>query len=215
VSTAGACSILLFVTSTEVLRSEPMDPEAAAVSRFQAGDETAFEELVSRREAEVYRLARRMLGDADDALEATQDAFLRAYRALPRFRGDAAFRTWLVGIAINVCRSRLVGREARERRRNVPLDATDREHRELALALPAAPGPDPERAAQGAELGAALERALARLSPEHREILLLRELQGLEYEELAAALECAIGTVKSRLARARGALRAAMEAQWP
>ncbi len=214
-SSAGACSILFVVTSTELLRGEPLDPEAAAVSRFQAGDETAFEDLVSRREAEVFRLARRMLGDADDAMEATQDAFLRAYRALPRFRGEASFRTWLFGIAINVCRSRLSGRAARERRYQVPLESGERETGEIARALPPAPGPDPERAAQGAELGAALERALAELSPEHREILLLREMQGLEYEELALTLDCAVGTVKSRLARARGALRAAMEASWP
>ena len=134
---------------------------------------------------------------------------------MPRFRGDAAFRTWLFGIAINVCRSRLASRDARDRRRTVPLDATDPGDGDVALVLPAAPGPDPERAAHGAELGVALERALAGLSSEHREILLLRELQGLEYEELAATLGCAVGTVKSRLARARGALRAAMENLWP
>ena len=214
-SSVDTCSILLAVPSTGALRREPIDPEAAAVARFHAGDETAFEELVSRREAEVYRLALRMLGNPDDAMEATQDAFLRAYRALPRFRGEAAFRTWLFGIAINVCRSQLASRESRNRRRNVPLDATDHEDGEVALSLPAAPGPDPERAAHGAELGVALARALAGLSSEHREILLLREMQGLEYEELASVLSCAVGTVKSRLARARGALRAAMEGLWP
>jgi RNA polymerase sigma-70 factor (ECF subfamily) len=215
VSAAGACDILLLVPTTQVADSAAVDPEAAAVERFQAGDEAAFEELVSRREAEVYRLARRMLGDEEDALEATQDAFLRAYRALPRFRGDAAFRTWLFGIAINVCRSRLASRDTRNRRRTIPLDAGDPGDGDAALVLPAAPGPDPERAAHGAELGKALERALAGLSPEHREILLLREMQGLEYEELAATLACAVGTVKSRLARARGALRTAMESVWP
>lgn len=207
--------MLIAVPTTDALVSDPIDWEASAVRRFQAGDEVAFEELVSRREGDVYRLARRMLGDADDALDATQDVFLRAYRALPRFRCDATFRTWLLGIAVNVCRSRLTSRAARERRRNVPLETTLREDGDLPRALPAAPGPDPERAAQGAELAAALERALAGLSPEHREILLLREMEGLEYEELASTLDCAVGTVKSRLARARGALREAMEALWP
>ena len=214
-SSTDACAILFAVPKLDALASDPIDPETSAVVRFRAGEEAAFEELVSRREGDVYRLARRMLGDADDALEATQDVFLRAYRALPRFRGEASFRTWLLGIAVNVCRSRLSGRAARDKRRNVPLEAADREDGELAFGLPAAPGPDPERRAQGAELAAALERALAGLSPEHREILLLREMEGLEYEELASTLECAVGTVKSRLARARGALRAAMEVLWP
>lgn len=213
VSSASVCSILFGVSASELVARETLDPETAAVRRFQAGEEAAFEELVSRREAEVYRLALRMLGDAEDALEATQDVFLRAYRALGRFRGEAAFRTWLFGIALNVCRSRLASRELKQRRRNVPLQPEHADG-EGELDLPA-PGPDPERAAQGAELGAALERALASLSPEHREILLLRELQGLEYEELASTLACAVGTVKSRLARARGALREAMEAVWP
>jgi RNA polymerase sigma-70 factor, ECF subfamily len=202
------------VSTAEALLREPGDTESAAVRRFQAGDEAAFEELVSGREAEVYRLTLRMLGDADDALEATQDTFLRVYRALPHFRGEATFRTWLLGIAINVCRSRRSSRAARDRRRSVSLDATT-EGGEATVRIPAAPGPDPERAAQGAELRGALQRALGELSPEHREIILLREMQGLEYEELASTLGCAVGTVKSRLARARGALRAAMEILWP
>lgn len=213
-SSPSVCCILPAVSTREVLLSEPRDPEAGAVRRFQAGDEGAFEELVSRREADVYRLTLRMLANADDALEATQDTFLRAYRALPRFRGRAKFRTWLLGIAINVCRSRRASREAQERRKSTSLDAMVGEEGAV-LGISVAPGPDPERAAQGAELGAALERALLGLSPEHREIILLREIQGLEYDELASALDCAVGTVKSRLARARGALRTAMETLWP
>jgi RNA polymerase sigma-70 factor (ECF subfamily) len=216
VSTAGLCSILLAMPSAEALLSRPADSDAAAVSRFQAGDGSAFEDLVARREAEIYRLALRMLGNPDDALEATQDVFLRVYRALPRFRGEAAFRTWITGIALNVCRSRRTSRAARDRKRDVPLESTDREGGGGGgPSLPAAPGPDPERATQGAELRVALERALAGLTPEHREIILLREVQGLDYDELAATLGCAAGTVKSRLARARGALRAAMEGLWP
>jgi RNA polymerase sigma-70 factor (ECF subfamily) len=214
VASQGVCCILPAVSTVETVFAGPRDPESAAVARFQAGDEAAFEELVSRREADVYRLTLRMLANPDDALEATQDTFLRAYRALPRFRGQATFRTWLLGIAINVCRSRRSSREAQERRRSVSLDAMTGEDG-TSMGLVAAPGPDPERAARGAELGAALERALAELTPEHREIIVLREMQGLDYDELASALDCAVGTVKSRLARARGALRAAMEVSWP
>ncbi len=213
-SATGMCSILSAVQAAQVLRTELVDADASAVHRFRAGEEAAFEELVSRREAEVHRLALRMLGDPDEAMEATQDAFLRAYRALPRFRGDASFRTWLVGITLNVCRSRVASRATRERRRTVSLDASDPEE-ERGLPLPAAPGPDPERAAQSAELAAQLEHALAGLSPEHREVLLLREMEGFEYDAIASALGCAVGTVKSRLARARNALRMAMEAAWP
>ena len=213
-STHGICSILPAVSTAEAVLSGRDDPESAAVRRFQAGDEAAFETLVSGREAEVYRLTLRMLGDADEALEATQDTFLRAYRALPRFRGEAAFRTWLFGIAINVCRSRRTSRAARDRRKSVSLDAPAEEGG-ITLQLPADPGSDPERVAQGKQLRAALERALSELTPEHREIILLREMQGLEYDDLASTLGCAVGTVKSRLARARGALRTAMEVLWP
>jgi len=192
-----------------------VDPDLAAVARAQDGDEAAFEMLVGRHEREVFNLAWRMLGNREDALDATQDTFLRVFRSLAAFRGDARFRTWLTGIAINVCRNRLVSVEVRARRAAVPLVADDPSGGgpvELPIADPA---PGPEAAAHGAELRRALERALATLSPEHREILLLHEMQGLPYEELTAVLGCRLGTVKSRLARARTALRALLEGVWP
>lgn len=213
-SAAAVCSILLAVPPHKAPR-EGLDLEAAAVARFQAGEEAAFEDLVSYREAEVYRLCLRMLGNQEDALDAAQEVFLRVYRALPRFRGEASFRTWVTGIAINVCRSSLGSRAARNRRLTVSLDAADPETGSALIRSPADPAPDPERAAQGAELRGALEHALASLGPEHREVILLREMQGMEYDELARVLGCALGTVKSRLARARGALREALEGLWP
>ena len=191
------------------------DPDRTAVERAIAGDEGAFEELVRRHQRTVYNLAFRHLGSRDDALDAAQDAFLRCYRALPRFRGEAAFRTWLVGIAINVCRSRLAGADRRQRRLTQDLtqpDAATGARVPLQLADLA---PDPESVARGGEIRGALPRALAALSPEHREVLLLREMSGLEYEEVAVALGCALGTVKSRIARARAALRQALEEVWP
>jgi RNA polymerase sigma-70 factor (ECF subfamily) len=191
------------------------DPDHTTVARAVSGDEGAFEELVRRHQRAVYNLAYRLLGSRDDALDAAQDAFLRCYRALPRFRGEASFRTWLIGIAINVCRSRLAGAEHRQRRLTLDLtqpDATTGDRVPLQLADPA---PDPESVARAGEIRSALARALAALSKEHREVLLLREMSGLEYEELAAALGCAIGTVKSRIARARAALRVALEEVWP
>jgi len=191
------------------------DPDAADVARARAGDEAAFERLVARHEAALYRLAWRMLGRREEALDAVQETFLRIFRGLASFRGDAAFRTWATGIVINVCRNRLAGAETRAARRSRPLDAGGRnggESRELPLPDPA---PGPEAAARGAELRRALGRALAELTPEHREVLLLCEMQGLSYEEAAAALGCRLGTVRSRLARARGALRERLEGIWP
>jgi RNA polymerase sigma-70 factor (ECF subfamily) len=191
------------------------DPDRAAVERAISGDDGAFEELVRRHERTVYNLAFRLLGSREDALDAAQDAYLRCYRALPRFRGDASFRTWLVGIAINVCRSRLTGAEHRMRRRTQDLTRPDPSTGDrVPLPLPD-PAPDPESVARAREIRDALVRALGELSPDHREVLLLREMSGLEYDEVAAALGCALGTVKSRIARARAALRAALEEVWP
>jgi RNA polymerase sigma-70 factor, ECF subfamily len=189
--------------------------DADAVRRFRAGDQPAFEELVTRSEAEIYRLSLRFLGNRDDALDATQDTFLRAFRALAAFRGEATFRTWLIGIALNVCRSRRGSASARAARRSSSLDADDSDCDEARPPDLVAAGPNPEQSAGGAELGQALAEALAGLAPEHREILLLREMQGLDYDELAQTLHCAEGTVKSRLSRARAALRAALEGVWP
>jgi RNA polymerase sigma-70 factor (ECF subfamily) len=193
----------------------PADPEAAAVARAAAGDEAAFAELVRRHERAVYNVAYRLLGDREEALDAAQDAFLRCFRGLASFRGDAAFRTWLLGIAINVCRSRLAGAARRLARRTQALMRTDPATGEAVPLEVADSRPGPEATARSGELRDALGRALAALSPEHREVLLLRELGGLEYDEVAAALGCALGTVKSRIARARTALRAALEEVWP
>lgn len=191
------------------------DPDAPDVVRALAGDEAGFETLVRRHEREMYSLAYRMLHDREEALEAAQDTFLRAFRALPTFRGDAAFRTWLFGIALNVCRNRLARGLKRQRATAVPLVQDDPISGEV-VALPLAdPAPDPEAAAGKSELRRAIMAALQGISPEHREIILLREVHGFDYDALAAALGCPAGTVKSRLARARAALRVKLEGVWP
>jgi RNA polymerase sigma factor (sigma-70 family) len=191
------------------------DADASEVALARAGDEDAFETLVSRHEAEVYRICRRLLDDSEDALDATQEVFLRAFRGLARFRGAATFRTWLVGIAVNACRSCLVTAEHRVRRRTVGLEtAANDGDPPTELPLPD-PAPSPEAHAFGGELRRALSRALASVSAEHREALVLREIEGLDYAEIALVLGVAVGTVKSRLARARAALRAELEGVWP
>ncbi len=189
--------------------------EAAELERARAGDEAALEALVRRHEADTYRLCRRMLGDPEEAMDATQDTFLRVVRALPSFRGEASFRTWVLGIAINVCRSRLTSRAWRNRQRQVSLEAAEEEGSEQVVPEPSDPRPDPERRALAAALRRALGTALARLTEEHREVLLLHEMTQLDYEEMARVLGVRVGTVKSRMARARAALRAALGEVWP
>jgi len=189
------------------------DEDEALVRRAQGGDEAAFEELVRRHEGEVFRVCRRMLGSREDAMDAAQDTFVRVYRALPRFRGEAAFRTWVYGIALNVCRNVLASAPRRAAARTLPVHG-EAENGKTPMIL-ADGRANPEAVAYGRELGQALERALAALSPEHREVLVLREVEGLEYEEMAAALGCRLGTVKSRLARARAALLSRLDGVWP
>jgi RNA polymerase sigma factor (sigma-70 family) len=191
------------------------DADAAEVGRAASGDDAAFEALVVRHQRSLYNLSVRLLGDREEARDAVQEAFLRAWRGLPRFRGEASFRTWATGIVINVCRNRLASADAQRRRKTSSLARRDQATGdEAALPLPD-PAPGPEARAQGSEVREALATALAGLTAEHREIILLREMHDLEYEEIAAALGCAVGTVRSRLARARGALRRALEGVWP
>jgi RNA polymerase sigma-70 factor (ECF subfamily) len=121
----------------------------------------------------------------------------------------------VTGIALNVCRNKLASAAERQRRRSISLVSDDPETGEPRVVDPADPQPGPDSVALAGELREALARALAALAPEQREILLLREMEGLEYEDLARTLGCAVGTVKSRLCRARAALRAALEGIWP
>lgn len=191
------------------------DPDYVDVARFQEGNEAAFEALVTKREREIYLLTFRLLGDREEALDAVQEVFLRAYRSLKSFRCDATFRTWLTGIAINVCRNKHASASDRNRRNTVSLTREDPEDGEITQTDLPDCAPGPEASVLGHELRAALESALDRIAPEHREILILREIQDMEYEELADVLGCPVGTVKSRLCRARQALRTAMEGVWP
>ena len=169
-------------------------PDDDWVRRAQAGDRKAFSELVRRYQDRVYRHLLRMLGSHDDALELTQDAFVKAWQALPQWQPEAQFRTWLIRIANNTALDALRRRKLVE---FVPLedsfDAPDS-------------GPDPERQAQATQEVRQLEASLKRLAPEHREILLLREVEEMSYEEIGRVLSLSEGTVKSRLARARTAL---------
>jgi RNA polymerase sigma factor (sigma-70 family) len=169
-------------------------PDDYWVRRAQAGDGKAFSELVRRHQNRVYRYLLRMLGSHDDALELTQDAFIKAWQALPDWQPEAQFVTWLMRIANNNALDALRRRKLVE---FVPLDDSFD-----------APGsePDPERQAQATQEVRQLEANLMKLAPEHRQILLLREVEEMSYEEIGRVLLLSEGTVKSRLARARTAL---------
>jgi RNA polymerase sigma-70 factor, ECF subfamily len=170
--------------------------DADLVSRAQAGRLDAFEELVRRHRLGTYRVALRMLVDESDAEDATQDAFVQAWRNLGGFRADAAFSTWMYRIVTNRCLNML---RARRRARSEPL-VDDRE----------APASRPDRIAEARWQVEDLTRAIRRLTPEQRAPLVLRELQGCSYEEIAEVLDLSIPAVKSRLHRARLELLAAM-----
>ena len=160
----------------------------------QAGDRRAFSRLVRRYQDRVYRFVLRMVNSHDEALELTQDTFINAWQALPDWRPDAEFRTWLFRIASNAAMDCL------RRRKVVEFVALEEEYDAPAE------GPGPEAQLQTKQRLVALESALARLPPDQREILLLREVEDMSYAEIGATLGINEGTVKSRLARAREAL---------
>ena len=172
--------------------SERPDPEW--VRSAQAGDRNAFSVLVRRHQRALHRYLVRMVGSPDDALELTQESFVRAWQALPQWSPSAQFRTWLFRIGRNAALDLLRRRGTVE---FVPLDdAFEGVHG----------GPGPEQQMQATQQMRQLEAALSRLTPEHREVLLLREIEDMSYEEIGRVLSLSEGTVKSRLARARAAL---------
>lgn len=178
--------------------------EAALIARCTSGDESACAELVAAHQRMVYGLALNLLGDPDEALDLSQEVFLRVFRTLSRFRGQSALRTWIYRIVINQARNRQRWWRRRRRQDQVSLDEYlrtfgDVESRHDVL---------PDRLLASKEAAARIRRALDRLPFDQRTALVLREVDGLRYEEIAFSLEVALGTVKSRLTRARQALRA-------
>ena len=173
------------------------------VRRIQQGDASAFSTLVRRYEQPVIHFCQRMVQSREDAEDLAQEAFVRVYRNIAKLKPQAKFSTLLFGIARNLALNHLrdTGRRGRGK-----IDALD-DH-----ALAAASHEQPAQQAQVSELQQLIERALAKLNPSHREILLLRELQGMDYDGIAEVLGCRKGTVKSRLARAREQLRVELAA---
>jgi RNA polymerase sigma-70 factor (ECF subfamily) len=163
------------------------DPDAPLVARAQQGDRRAFEELVERHQRRLYTLAARTLGSVDEAADAVQEAFIRAWLGLPRFRGGSLFSTWLFRICVNSAH------DQRLKRRTQPLDET----REPA---------DPQDAFQTSELSGALQGALNQLDEDYRVAVVLYDVLGCSYTEIAELTDVAEGTVKSRIFRGRSRL---------
>jgi len=172
------------------------------VARVQKGDPRAFDLLVLKYQHKIFGLISRYIQDADEVQDVAQEAFIKAYRALPRFRGDSAFYTWLYRIAINTAKNHLVSRSRRPPGTDV--DAEDAEYYEAGGALRDIE--NPENALFGAELKAVVERAISDLPDDLRTAVTLREFDGLSYEDIAEIMDCPVGTVRSRIFRAREAI---------
>ena len=172
------------------------------VKRVQKGDKGAFDMLVLKYQHKIVNLVMRYVRDPELALDITQEAFIKAYRAIPRFRGDSAFYTWMYRIAVNTAKNHLAAQ--RRRPMDVELDLQDPEQYDLHAKLRETD--TPEGVTLGNELKETVERAIAALPEDLRTAIILRELEGMSYEEIAQTMECPVGTVRSRIFRARDAI---------
>jgi len=182
---------------------QPLD-DLDLINRFKGGDTSAFGEIVLKYQDKVYNLCRHLLGNAHDAEDAAQDVFLKAYEALPKFQPEASLYTWLYRIATNTCIDR------RKKPIFESLFGDSGEGERLVHDRPS-DAPSPEKLYQSKQTGQALQESLGKLSPKLRAIIMLKEIEELSYDEIADTLEISMGTVKSRIARARKELQKLMK----
>jgi RNA polymerase sigma-70 factor (ECF subfamily) len=187
--------------------------EEQFLERLKAGDAPAYNRLVEERHGDIYALLYRLTEDPEEARDLTQETFLQAFRHLASFRGDADLRTWLYRIAVNQARNRWRWWKRRRRDRTISLDApvSDDLDAPRSAGLADDEGLDPERQTLAREREQALHAALRSLSRPYREVIVLRDIEGLSYEEVASTLDLNVGTVKSRLNRGRTELRRRLE----
>lgn len=197
------------VASATPVEARPK-PEALFIERLRRGDGAAFEKLVDERSSEIFGLLYRLTENREEARDLTQETFLRAFQSIANFRGESDLRTWIYRIAINQARNRW--RWWRRRRRDSTVSLDDNDGRQSLIAtLRTETGRDPEQDALAHEREQALRKALGGLRRVYRETVILRDIEGFAYEEIAVALEINVGTVKSRLARGRQELRRKLE----
>ena len=181
------------------------------IDSFLAGDKASFDKLVIKYKDIVFNLCLKMLGNYEEALDVSQDIFIKVYDSLKSFRGEAKFSTYLYRICLNFCKNRLRSLSRRKKKEAFSIDnpiSTGEGNipREFASS-----NPTPREALNEKERQQLLMEALNSLSPEHREVLILKEIEGMKYEEIASVLNLDLGTVKSRLSRARIALKSKLE----
>jgi RNA polymerase sigma-70 factor (ECF subfamily) len=182
-------------------------PEARLISRLREGDLGAFEELVAHFERPIYALCFRLLGDAEEARDAAQETFLKVYRGLNGFRGEAGLKTWIYRVAINQAMNQRRWWRRRHRDETISLDITRGQSETTLGNLLPGRASSPEADAISSERERSIMRALGEIKEEYRIALMLREIEELSYEEIAETLSISIGTVKSRIARGREELR--------
>ena len=199
----------------QVAIATPVDLRSSAESEFidrlRQGDTAAFEELVAERSGEIYGLLFRLTENAEEARDLTQETFLRAFQNIDRFRGDADVRTWIYRIAINQARNRYRWWRRRRRDSTVSLETTRGESNQTVSETLVEQSQNPELQTLARERENLLRAALQRLAIAYRETVILRDIEGFSYEEIALTLGINVGTVKSRLARGRQELRKKLE----
>lgn len=181
--------------------TEESSTDKQLVERVQRGDKRAFDLLVLKYQHRIVGLVGRYLRDQDEVQDVTQEAFIKAYRALPRFRGDSAFYTWLYRIAINTAKNHLVSRSRRPPDSDVDVDFADGVYQESLSDMV-----NPENSLATDQLEAVVYKAIDDLAEDLKVAVTLREFEGLSYEEIAEVMECPVGTVRSRIFRAREAI---------
>lgn len=185
--------------------------EALLVERCKAGDRMAFDELISAHQDRVLNTAFRLMGNYEEALDLTQEVFLNCFRKIGNFKGDSALSTWLYRITVNTAKNRWKYQQSRGINRTTSLDAPmEADDEERVKQFPDSQ-PTPRKVATDREAMAFLEEHLQHLAEEHREVLVLRYIEELSYEEIAEILKLSLGTVKSRIHRARNELRDVMK----
>ena len=190
--------------------------DADLVHRFNSGDESAFVEIMNRHKTRIFAAAMSLLRNRADAEEITQDTFIRAHRGLPNFRGDSSVATWLHRIAVNLARNRYWYFFRRRRHSTLSLDAALGESGQSTFSdLLSAADPDPSQETSRNEFVETVESCMEKLEPSHRRILTMRSVLDQSYEEIASTLGINVGTVKSRIARARERLRIGLEEECP